>query len=57
MMMMMMMMSQFSPPALSLSGARSWEGGVRVEALVHSPLLPASRRGIKWSGLAHSSDW
>jgi arylsulfatase A-like enzyme len=37
--------------------ASLWEGGVRVEALVHSPLLPASRRGIKWSGLAHSSDW
>lgn len=34
-----------------------WEGGVRVEALVHSPLLPAARRGVKWSGLAHSSDW
>ena len=34
-----------------------WEGGVRVEAWVHSPLLPEERRGTVWPGLAHSSDW
>ena len=37
--------------------ASLWEGGVRVEAWVHSPLFPASQRGIKWAGLSHSSDW
>ena len=34
-----------------------WEGGVRVEAWVRSPLIPAHRRGAVWPGLAHSSDW
>lgn len=34
-----------------------WEGGVRVESFVVSPLLPASVRGTTWSGMAHSSDW
>lgn len=34
-----------------------WEGGLRASAWVHSPLLPASARGVKWSGLAHTSDW
>ena len=34
-----------------------WEGGVRVEGWVHSPLLKPSQRGTTWAGLAHSSDW
>jgi arylsulfatase B len=34
-----------------------WEGGVRVEAFVSSPLIPQSRWGTNWDGLAHSSDW
>ena len=34
-----------------------WEGGVRVEAWVHSPLIAPSRVGTVWPGLAHSSDW
>jgi len=34
-----------------------WEGGVRVEAWVHSPLINVARRGTTWPGLAHSSDW
>ena len=34
-----------------------WEGGVRTEAFVWSPLLPKSRRGTEWAGLAHLADW
>ena len=34
-----------------------WEGGYRVEAFVHSPLLPASVAGTTWDGIAHASDW
>jgi hypothetical protein len=34
-----------------------WEGGVRVEAFVHSPLLPAAVRNTEWAGLAHACDW
>ena len=34
-----------------------WDGGVRVVSFVTGPLIPQSRRGTKWSGLAHSSDW
>ena len=34
-----------------------WEGGVRVEAWVYSPLIPSDRHGTVWPGLAHSSDW
>ena len=30
---------------------------MRTEAFVWSPLLPPSRRGSKWSGLAHIADW
>jgi arylsulfatase A-like enzyme len=32
-----------------------WQGGVNVNALISSPLLPA--RNTTWRGLAHSSDW
>ena len=34
-----------------------WDGGLRVTAWVWSPLIPASRRGTAWPGLAHASDW
>merc|ERR1719247_3606878 len=34
-----------------------WEGGVRTEAFLWSPLLPAARRGTKWDGIMHISDW
>eukprot|EP00729_Bicosta_minor_P005101 gene5101-8271_t len=34
-----------------------WEGGVRVEAFVSSPLIPAARRGTTYNGMVHSSDW
>ena len=34
-----------------------WEGGVRTEAFVWSPLLPKARTGTEWGGLAHVSDW
>lgn len=34
-----------------------WEGGVRVEAFVNSPLIPAARRGTTYNGMVHSSDW
>lgn len=34
-----------------------WQGGVNVNALISSPLLPAARRNTSWHGLAHSSDW
>ena len=30
---------------------------MRVEAFVHSPLLPESVAGSTWDGMAHSSDW
>merc|ERR1719267_325119 len=33
-----------------------FEGGVRVPAFVHSPLLPASRVGTTVSGLIHVTD-
>lgn len=33
-----------------------WEGGIRARAILHSPLLPASRRGATYSGLMHVSD-
>jgi arylsulfatase B len=35
--------------------ASDWEGGYRVEAFVHSPLLPPSVAGTTWDGIAHSS--
>ena len=34
-----------------------WDGGVRVVSFVSGPLLPAARRGTRFEGLAHSSDW
>ena len=34
-----------------------WEGGVRGEAFVYSPLLPAKVQGTQWGGLSHASDW
>jgi len=36
-----------------------WEGGLRVVAFAHSPntqIVPQSRRGSQWNGLAHVSD-
>jgi|EP01043_Picozoa_sp_COSAG02_P001678 hypothetical protein len=38
-----------------LCAASDWEGGYRVEAFVHSPLLPAQVAGTTWDGIAHSS--
>lgn len=34
-----------------------FEGAYRVPAFVHSPLLPATRRGATYDGLFHVSDW
>ena len=34
-----------------------WEGGVRVPAFVHSPLLPEAALGTEFSGLFHITDW
>ena len=34
-----------------------WDGGVRVVAFISGGALPASRRGQRYSGIAHSSDW
>ena len=34
-----------------------WDGGVRVVSWISGPLVPPARRGAKWGGLAHSSDW
>jgi len=34
-----------------------WDGGLRASAWVHSPLLPASARGVQYDGLMHASDW
>jgi arylsulfatase A-like enzyme len=34
-----------------------FDGGVRVEAWIHSPLLPPAVRGTVWDGMAHSADW
>ena len=36
---------------------RNYEGGVRVPAIVSSPLFPAGRRGARHDGLVHASDW
>lgn len=33
-----------------------FEGGLRARAFIHSALLPASRRGATFDGLAHTSD-
>jgi hypothetical protein len=37
--------------------ATEWEGGYRVEAWVHSPLLPQTVAGTDYHGMMHSSDW
>jgi hypothetical protein len=34
-----------------------WEGGVKVPAFVHSPLLPSARRGATFDGLFSVVDW
>lgn len=34
-----------------------YEGGVRVRALLSSPLLPEGRRGATYDGLFHVTDW
>eukprot|EP00656_Telonema_subtile_P028759 TRINITY_DN3136_c0_g1_i2.p1 TRINITY_DN3136_c0_g1~~TRINITY_DN3136_c0_g1_i2.p1 ORF type:complete len:542 (+),score=101.85 TRINITY_DN3136_c0_g1_i2:174-1799(+) len=34
-----------------------WDGGVRVISFVSGGLIAQSRRGSKFDGLAHSSDW
>ena len=34
-----------------------WEGGVRTEAFIWSPLLPAARRGTVFDGIFHVCDW
>ena len=33
------------------------EGGVRVPAYVHSPLIPKAMRGREYRGLFHATDW
>jgi arylsulfatase A-like enzyme len=42
-----------------LRGAKGtlYEGGLKVDALIHSPLLPSSTRGSNYSNLFHVSDW
>ena len=34
-----------------------WQGGVRGNAFITSPLLPAKMVGATWHGLAHAADW
>eukprot|EP01006_Ploeotia_vitrea_P031042 TRINITY_DN63366_c0_g1_i1.p1 TRINITY_DN63366_c0_g1~~TRINITY_DN63366_c0_g1_i1.p1 ORF type:complete len:567 (+),score=65.36 TRINITY_DN63366_c0_g1_i1:53-1753(+) len=37
-----------------------WEGGLRVVSFVWSgstKIVPSSKRGTRWGGMAHSSDW
>eukprot|EP00045_Choanoeca_perplexa_P015298 m.190352 g.190352 ORF g.190352 m.190352 type:complete len:575 (-) comp16939_c0_seq1:63-1787(-) len=34
-----------------------FEGGVRVMAFLNSPMFPQERRGTRWNGMMHSSDW
>lgn len=33
------------------------EGGVRVMSFISGPLIPATRRGTRWTGMAASADW
>ena len=33
------------------------EGGVRVMSFISGPLVPAARRGTRWTGMAASADW
>ena len=42
-----------------LRGAKQylWEGGIRVNAFVHSPMLARSARGTTYNHLFHVSDW
>jgi arylsulfatase A-like enzyme len=42
-----------------LRGAKQylWEGGIRVNAFVHSPLISRRARGTKYNHLFHVSDW
>ena len=35
----------------------TWEGGVRVNGFVWSPLIPEKRRGEIFDGLVDISDW
>lgn len=34
-----------------------FEGGIRVDSFIYSPLLPASTAGTVYTGLMHVSDW
>ena len=34
-----------------------YEGGIHVNAFIHSPLLPLERRGSIFDGLVHVTDW
>mmetsp|Transcript_12874 Transcript_12874/g.16922 ORF Transcript_12874/g.16922 Transcript_12874/m.16922 type:complete len:590 (+) Transcript_12874:75-1844(+) len=34
-----------------------YEGGVRVNAFIHSPLIPQANRGHTYTGLFHVTDW
>ena len=37
--------------------ATLWDGGMRAVGFIHSPLIPASQRGVSYNGLVHVSDW
>jgi len=39
------------------SKASLFDGGIKVPAFIHSPLLPASSRGITYNNLMHATDW
>jgi hypothetical protein len=43
--------------SLRSSPLRCSQGGVNVRSFVTGSLIPAARRGSKWTGMAHSSDW
>lgn len=34
-----------------------YEGGIKVDSFIYSPLLPVEVRGTNYSGLTHISDW
>ena len=34
-----------------------YEGGIHVNAFIHSPLIPVASRGTSYGGLFHVSDW
>ena len=46
------------PPAHQLRGGKLtlFDGGMRVNAWVHSPLIPAAQRGRRETGLMHITD-